>query len=57
MTVKEFCRIYSSYYGEEIDKVGQLTYASFSGEELKEFIEHAIYMHKTLKPKRDESNL
>jgi len=54
MTVKEFCRIYSSYYGEEIDKVGQLTYASFSGEELKEFIEHAIYMHKTLKPKRDD---
>ena len=51
MSDQEFCRIYSSYYGEEIDKVGQLTYASFSGEELKEFIEHAIYMHKIFKTK------
>ena len=35
MTDKEFCKIYSSYYGEVIDKVGQLTYSSFNGEELK----------------------
>jgi len=42
MTESKFCEMYSSFYGEEIDKVGQLVKSSFSGAELKEFIEHCL---------------
>ena len=39
---KEFCKMYTSYFGEEIDKKKQLVKACFDGEELREFIEHCI---------------
>jgi organic radical activating enzyme len=42
MTDEQFCKIYSSYYGDEIDKVGQLVQEVLSGEELKEMIEFFI---------------
>jgi hypothetical protein len=42
MDDKTFCKIYSGYYGEEIDHIEQLKYSSFTGEELKEIIEHFI---------------
>ncbi len=40
MTDKEFCKIYTGFYGEEIDKVTQLVSSTFTGEELKEYTEH-----------------
>ena len=45
LTEKEFCEMYSSYYGERIDSIKQLTLSSFNGVELKEFIEHCIDRH------------
>jgi len=42
ITDKEFCEMYSSYYGETIDNISQLVSSTFDGEELKEFIEHCI---------------
>lgn len=42
MTDEQFCKLYSGYYGEPIDKVAQLTMHQFTGEELKEFIEYVI---------------
>jgi len=42
LTDKEFCKMYTAFYGEEIDKAGQLVSAKFTGEELKEFIDHCI---------------
>ena len=45
ITDKEFCKMYTSFYGEEIDKVVQLVKSTFTGEELKEFIEHCIKLN------------
>ena len=42
MTEKEFCEIETLYSGEPIDKIGQLQKATFTGQELKEYIEFAI---------------
>ena len=42
MTDKDFCKLYSSYYGEPIDKVAQLVQTVLTGEELKELIEFFI---------------
>ena len=42
MTEKEFCEIETLYSGEPIDKIGQLQKATFTGKELKEYIEFAI---------------
>lgn len=42
MTDNQFCEIESSYSGEHIDKVAQLQKATFTGAELKEYIEFAI---------------
>ena len=42
ITDKEFCEMYSSYYGETIDNIAQLVRSTFDGEELKVFIEHCI---------------
>ena len=39
MTDQEFCRLYSAYYGEKIDKVGQVVQEVLTGEELKEIIQ------------------
>ena len=42
MTDKEFCEVYSSYYGEKIDNIGQLVQTTLTGEELKDLIEYFI---------------
>jgi len=42
MTDKEFCEVYSSYYGERIDNIKQLVKTTLTGEELKDLIEHFI---------------
>jgi hypothetical protein len=42
MTDKEFCEVYSSYYGEKIDHINQLVQTTLTGEELKGLIEHFI---------------
>jgi hypothetical protein len=42
MTNKQFCKIYTAYNGEVIDKIGQLVQACMNGEELKELIEFFI---------------
>lgn len=42
MTDKEFCILYTEYYGEVVDNVKQIVYTSFTGEELKEYVEHCI---------------
>ena len=42
MTDKEFCEVYSSYYGEKIDHIGQLVQTTLTGEELKGLIEYFI---------------
>jgi hypothetical protein len=49
MTNKQFCKIYTSYYGEEIDKIGQLVQHVSDGEELKELIEFFIEQLKQQK--------
>ena len=47
MTDEEFCELYSSYYGEKIDKVGQVVQEVLTGEELKEIIEFFIEQCKS----------
>ena len=42
ITDKEFCEVYSSYYGEKIDNINQLVQITLTGEELKDLIEHFI---------------
>jgi hypothetical protein len=42
MTDKEFCEVYSSYYGEKMDHIGQLVQTTLTGEELKDLIEYFI---------------
>ena len=42
MSDKEFCEIYSAYYGEKLDQIGQLKQDIYTGEELKELIEFFI---------------
>tara|TARA_R110001632_G_scaffold222564_1_gene353846 strand:- start:283 stop:567 length:285 start_codon:yes stop_codon:yes gene_type:complete len=45
MTDQEFCKIETAISGEEIDKVEQLTHCSFTGRELKEYIEQAFVIY------------
>jgi hypothetical protein len=42
MTNKEFCKIDTAFYGDEIDNIKQIGLRSFNGEELKEYVEAAI---------------
>jgi hypothetical protein len=42
MTNGEFCKVYTAFYGESIDKIGQLVQTCMDGEELKELIEFFI---------------
>jgi len=37
-----FEEMYTSYYGEKLDKIEQLSAIQFTGEELKAFVEHCI---------------
>jgi len=45
MTDQDFCKIETAISGEEIDKVEQLTHCSFTGRELKEYIEQAFVIY------------
>ena len=45
MTDQEFCKIETAISGEEIDKVEQLTHCSFTGRELKEYLEQALVIY------------
>jgi len=42
MTDQDFCKIDTEFYGEEIDNIKQIALRSFTGEELKEYVEAAI---------------
>ena len=50
MTDKEFCRIYSAYYGEKLDHIEQLKQDIHTGEELKDLIE--FFIEKTMSKKQ-----
>lgn len=43
---QEFCKNYSSFYGEEITSLKQIEKTCFTGVELKEFVEHCITQKK-----------
>jgi hypothetical protein len=45
MTDQDFCKIETAISGEEIDKVEQLTHCSFTGRELKEYLEQAFVIY------------
>lgn len=47
LSEKEFCQMYTSYYGEEIDNIKQLVSARFTGEELLEFIQHCFLTRRS----------
>ncbi|WP_107039943.1 hypothetical protein [Brumimicrobium mesophilum] len=48
LTEEEFCELHSQFYGEKIDKIGQLKWCCFTGLQLREYVDHAI---KNKKPK------
>lgn len=45
MTDEEFCKIETGISGEEINKVEQLAHCSFTGRELKEYLEQAFVIY------------
>ena len=45
MTDKEFCKLDTEYYGEVVDNIKQISFRSFNGEELKEYVEHCIKLN------------
>jgi len=45
MTDKEFCKLDTEFYGEEVDHIKQISLRTFNGEELKEYVEHCIKLH------------
>jgi len=47
MTDKEFCKIESALTGELMDKVEQLVSKTFTGRELKEYLEDVIELVKS----------
>ena len=42
MTDQEFCKIDTAFYGDVVDNISQIRLRSFTGEELKEYVEAAI---------------
>jgi hypothetical protein len=57
MTNKEFCKIDTAFYGDEIDDIKQIKLRSFDGEELKEYVEAAInYTRSCEKLKNKEAD-
>jgi hypothetical protein len=46
LTAEQFCKIYTSFYGEVIDHIGQLRQHNFTGEELLEFVGFALQQSK-----------
>jgi hypothetical protein len=45
MTDKDFCKLDTAFYGEEVDHIKQIALRTFNGEELKEYVEHCIKLH------------
>lgn len=45
MTDTQFCKIETAISGEEMDKVEQLTSVTFTGRELKEYVEDFIKLY------------
>jgi len=46
MTNDEFCKIDTAFYGDVVDNIKQIRLRSFTGEELKEYVQAAInYTH------------
>lgn len=45
MTDEQFCKIESALTGESIDKVEQLVSRTFTGRELKEYLEEAFALY------------
>lgn len=39
---KDFCKMYNSFYGDDLDSPKQLTQITFDGTELMEFIQHCF---------------
>lgn len=44
MTEQEFLKFHSGYFGEEVDKIGQIVMIKFTGEELFEYVNQALSM-------------
>lgn len=42
MTNEDFCKNDTEYYGEVVDNIKQIVKRSFTGEQLKEYVEHHI---------------
>lgn len=53
MTNQEFCKVYSSFYGEKIEKPLQIKQVVLNGQELKELIEF-FYKSYEIKLKREQ---
>ena len=45
MTDEQFCKIESAISGEPIDNIEQLVSKTFTGRELKEYLEEAFALH------------
>lgn len=56
VSAEAFCQIYNSHYGDEIDNVKQLKQVRFSGEELLDFLNHAVTQLQT-SPKVEEGQI
>ena len=54
MTNKEFCKTHTGYYGEVVDNIKQVAFISFTGEELKEYVEHHINEVKQEQPTEEQ---
>lgn len=46
LTDDQFCRMYSAYCDEQLSSLDQIVKHTFTGSELKEFIEYFIQQHK-----------
>lgn len=42
MTPEEFCKEHTGYFGEEVTSLKQIVFHKFTGEELKEYVDHHI---------------
>jgi len=51
---EQFCKMCTSYYGELVDSVKQIVSHTFTGVELKEFVEHLLTNHNQFKVEASE---
>lgn len=49
MTNEEFCEGDTNFYGELVDNIKQIARRTFTGEELKEYVEHFIRISQECK--------